>query len=166
MPTPKQILALAMLLGISASVVAATLDERGTAPRACRLPGVWVRVASIQSGKRTQFSGGTQRKVLTNKNFMWVFLESRRDTLPLKTVADSARYYGMSGGTGRYEVVGSKYIEHLDLFVDPKFEGKTLTASCRVEGNTWYHTFLPSDIGDTTLVGRRDSLSEVWRRVE
>jgi hypothetical protein len=162
----KRILTAATLLGISASAVAATHHSNASPPPACRLQGVWDRVAAIQSGKRTEFSGGTQRKVLTKKNFMWMFLESRRDTLPLKTVADTARYYGMSGGAGRYEVVGSKYIEHLDLFVDPKFEGKSLTASCRVEGKTWYHTFLPSDLGDTTLVGRRDSISEVWRRVE
>ena len=162
----RTILTAATLVGISATLVAATHYPNHSIPPACRLNGVWDRVATIQAHKRTPFSGGIQRKMLTNKNFMWAFLESRRDTLPLKTVADTARYYGMSGGAGRYQVVGSKYIEHLDMFVDPKFEGKSLTATCRVEGNTWYHTFLNSDLGDTTLAGRRDSVTEVWRRVE
>ncbi len=162
----RTILTAAALVGISASLVAAAHYPNHSTPPACRLNGVWDRVATIQADKRTPFSGGIQRKMLTNKNFMWAYLASRRDTLPLKTVADTARYYGMSGGAGRYQVVGSKYIEHLDMFVDPKFEGKTLTATCRVEANTWYHTFLGSDIGDTTLAGRRDSVTEVWRRVE
>jgi hypothetical protein len=162
----RTILTAVTLVGISATLLAATHYPNPTTPPACRLNGVWDHVATIQAKKRTAFSGGIQRKMLTNKNFMWAFLESRRDTLPQKTAADSARYFGMSGGAGRYDVVGNKYTEHLDMFVDPAFEGKSLTATCRVEGNTWYHTFLLSDLGDTTLAGRRDSVTEVWRRVE
>jgi hypothetical protein len=158
-------LAAAMLLGISGSVIAARNDPPGSAPPACRVQGVWDRVATIQARKRTEFTGNKQRKVVTKKNYMWLAEETRRDTLPLKSVADTARFYAMSGGSGTYRVVGNKYTEHLDLFVDPKVEGRDFTATCRVDGNTWYHSYLSSDLGDTTAAGR-DSTTEVWRRAE
>lgn len=162
----KKLLAATMLLAIAGTVVAVSSDARGSAPPACRVQGVWDRVATMQARKRTEFSGARQRKVVTKKNYMWLEEEARRDTLPLRTAADTARVYAMSGGSGTYQVVGNKYIEHLDLFVDPTFEGKTLTASCRVEGSTWYHSYLSSDLGDTTRAARTDSVTEVWRRVE
>ena len=162
----KELLAATMLLAISGTVLAVRSDARGSAAPACHVQGVWERVATMQAHKRTEFSGARQRKVVAKKNYMWLSEEARRDTLPLRTAADTARFYRMSGGSGTYQVVGNRYIEHLDLFVDPKFEGKTFTASCRVEGNTWYHSYLSSDLGDTTRAGRSDSTIEVWRRVE
>lgn len=161
----KNLLAATLLLGISGTVLASSSELRGSAPPGCRVQGVWERVATVQAHKRTEYSGARQRKVVTKRNYMWLAEEARRDTLPLKTVADTARFYAMSGGSGTYQIAGNKYTEHLDLFVDPKFEGKTFTASCRVEGNTWYHSFLSSTLGDTTRAGR-DSTTEVWRRVE
>lgn len=161
----RTLLAATMLLGISGTMLASHGDVRGSAPRACRVQGVWERVATMQAHKRTEFSGARQRKVVTKTNYLWLEEEARRDTLPLRTAADTARFYAMSGGSGTYQVVGNQYTEHLDLFVDPKFEGKTFTASCRVEGNTWYHSYLASSLGDTTRAGR-DSTTEVWRRVE
>jgi hypothetical protein len=161
----KKLLAATMLLGISGTVLASHREVRGSAPPACRVQGVWERIATIQAHKRTEFSGNRQVKVVTRKNYLWLGEEARRDTLPLRTAADTTRFYAMSGGSGTYQVVGNKYTEHLDLFVDPRFEGKTFTASCRVEGNTWYHSFLSSTLGDTTRAGR-DTTTEVWRRVE
>jgi hypothetical protein len=161
----RKLLVATLLLGISGTVIAATTDVRSSAPPACRVEGVWERVATIQARKTTEFSGARQRKMVTKRNYMWLEEEAHRDTLPLRTAADTARFYAMSGGSGTYQVAGNKYTEHLDLFVDPKFEGKTFTASCRVEGNTWYHSFLASTLGDTTRAGR-DTTTEVWRRVE
>jgi hypothetical protein len=97
---------------------------------------------------------------------MWVAARTKRDTLPLITALDSARYYGVSGGSGTYEVSGNRYTEHLDIFVDPRYEGMSLTASCRIVGNQWYHSFkdfnrlLPGEKPAT------DSTTEIWRRVE
>lgn len=161
-----KLLAVTTLFAVSATMLAASGNVSNSAAPACRVQGVWERVSTIQGGKTTAYAGAKQRKVVTKRNYMWLGEETRRDTLPLRTVADTARYYGMSGGSGRYEVVGNKYIEHLDLFVDPKLEGKVFTATCRVEGNTWYHSFRSSDLGDTTLAGRSGPTTEVWRRVE
>ncbi len=167
----QKLLAATMLLGISGSTLA---FHRNTSPSAaaaaapCRIQGAWERVATIQASKRTEFTGARQTKFVGKKHYMWLAGETRRDTLPLRTVADTARFYAMSGGFGTYELVGDHYTEHLDVFVDPKLEGKTLKASCRVDGNRWYHTFLESDLA-ASVAGRppvTDSVTEVWRRVE
>lgn len=165
----KKLLAATMLLGISGTVLASNRNVLGSAPMPCRVQGVWERVATIQTGKRQEYTGARQRKVVTKKHFMWLAEATRRDTLPLRTALDSARFYGIQGGSGTYKVVGHKYTEHIDLFSDPGLEGKSLTTSCRIEGNRWYHTYLASDI-DTPLAGAgrssTDSTTEIWRRVE
>lgn len=160
----KGFLAATALFALAGVTIAAS-GERGTVPPRCRVQGLWERVATIQAGKRAEFRGARQLKMLTANNYMWLAGELRRDTLPLRTVADTARYYGMSGGAGTYRIVGNKYTERLTLFVDPKFEGRDFTSSCRVQGNTWYHSFLARDLGDTTAAGR-DTTTEVWRRIE
>lgn len=158
-----------LILGISGTMLASNRDVLGSAPPACRVQGVWERVATIQTGKRQEYTGARQRKVVTKKHFMWLAEATRRDTLPLITALDSARFYAINAGSGTYEVRGGKYTEHIDLFVDPRLEGKSLTTSCRIDGNRWYHTYLASDI-DTPLAGAArmstDSTTEVWRRVE
>jgi hypothetical protein len=164
----KQLLAATMLLGITGSVLASNRDALGSAPAACKVQGVWEMTAQIQAGKRTEFTGARERKIVTRKHWMWVEAANRRDTLPLRTPLDTARYYSVSGGTGTYDVSGHRYTEHLDLFVFPQFEGKSLTAACRMEGNRWYHTWR---IGDLDTPGApspnaADSVTEIWRRVE
>jgi hypothetical protein len=163
----KRIFAVTMVLGISGTLLAANGDARGSAQRTCRVQGVWERVATLQSGKRQEYTDARQRKVVTKKHHMWLNSAARRDTLPLRTTVDTLNFYWVSGGSGTYEVAGSRYTEHLDMFTDPRLEGKKLTASCRVDGNRWYHTFLPSDI-DSPAPGQAaaDSITEVWRRVE
>ncbi len=164
----NKLLAATMLLGISGSVIAATRAPRGSAPPACRVQGVWDLVANIQAGKRTEFTGAHQRKIVTKKNWMWLVGASRRDTLPLRTALDTANYYSVGGGFGTYDVSANHYTEHLDVFVDPSLQGKSLKASCRVDGNRWYHTFLASDLGaqPPAPTASRDSITEIWRRVE
>ncbi len=164
----KKLLAATMLLGISGTVVASNRDVLGSAPAACKVQGVWEMTATIQAGKRTEFTGAREWKLVTKKHWMWLQGATRRDTLPITTPLDSARYYAIGGGAGTYDVSGHRYTEHIDLFVDPKFEGKSLTASCRMEGNRWYHTYRGSDLG-TTVLGTPmspDSVTEIWRRVE
>jgi hypothetical protein len=164
----KTILTLAVVFGISGTVLASRSDVRGSAPPACRVQGVWEFVATVESGKRTEFTGARERKVVTKKHWMFLGAANRRDTLPLRTALDTARLYAMFGGSGTYDVSGHRYTEHIDLFVVPSLEGKSLTAACRIEGNRWYHTFLPSDIGEPLAAGRSptDSTTEIWRRVE
>jgi hypothetical protein len=164
----NKLLAATMLLGISGSVIAAGRDVHGSAPPACRVQGVWDLVASVQAGKRTEFTVGRQRKIVTKKHWMWLEAANRRDTLPLKTPLDSAHYYALNGGFGTYDVSGHRYTEHINLFVAPRLEGKSLTASCRVEGKQWFHTFLASDLstGPSATPMSKDSVTEIWRRVE
>lgn len=165
----NKLLAATMLLGISGSVIAAGRNVPSSPPKACRVQGVWDLVASVQAGKRTEFTG-TQRKVVTKKHWMWLGASARRDTLPLKTPLDTANYYSIGGGYGTYDVSGNHYIEHIDVFVEPKLQGKSLTASCRVEGKQWFHTFLASDLSTPGAVpmtpASKDSVTEIWRRVE
>jgi hypothetical protein len=162
-----KLLAATMLLGISGSVIAATRDVHGSAPPACRVQGVWDLVASVQAGKRTNFTGW-QRKIVTKKHWMWVAAGARRDTLPMRTALDTANYYSINGGAGTYDLSGNHYTEHIDFFVDPKLQGKSLTASCRIAGNQWFHTFLVSDLstGPSATPMSRDSVTEIFRRVE
>lgn len=163
----KKLLAATMLLGISGTVVAANRDVHGSAPPACRVQGVWERVATIDGGKRQEYTGARQYKVVTKKHFMWLGGATRRDTLPLRTALDTARFYEVGGGYGTWTVSGHRYTERIEVFVDSRVEGKSLTTSCRTEGNRWYHTLRPGDL-DTPLAGRAatDSITEIWRRVE
>jgi hypothetical protein len=161
----RTILTTTALLAVSASLIAATHDYRVSAPRSCRVQGFWERIATIQGGKRTAVTGYREFKMLTRHNYVWLSAETRRDTLPLKTVSDTARYYGMQGGSGSYKVEGTKYIEHLTQFIDPKYENKDAVFSCRIDGNIWYHSFTTNQFGDTTAAGR-DTTTEVWRRIE
>ena len=164
----NKLLAAAMLLGVSGSVIAATRDLHGSVPPACRVQGVWDLVASIQAGKRTEFTGAQQRKIVTRKHWMWLVGATRRDTLPLRTALDTANYYSVGGGFGTYNVSANHYTEQIDVFVDPSLQRKSLKASCRVQGNQWFHTFLASDLGTQppAPTASRDSLTEIWRRVE
>jgi hypothetical protein len=163
----RKLLGAAMLLGISGSVIAAGRDGHGSVPPACQVQGVWDLVAIVQAGKRTEFNAARQRKIVTKKNWMWLEAANRRDTLPLKTPLDSANYYATSGGFGTYEVSDHHYTEHIDLFVNPRYQGKNFVASCRVEGNQWFHTYLLSDIAIGPITpAMKDSVTEIWRRVE
>jgi hypothetical protein len=163
----KKLIAMTMVLGISGTLIAANRDVQGSAAAACNVQGVWERVATIQAGKRSEFVGARQQKVVTKKRFMWLTSASRRDTLPLVTSLDSAVFSRVAGGSGTYKVAGNKYTESIELFVDPRLEGKTLTSSCRTSGNQWFHTYFASDI-DLPVAGRPvvDSTTEIWRRVE
>jgi hypothetical protein len=164
----RKLLGLTMLLGISGSVIAAGRDLHSSAPPACKVQGVWEMVANIQAGKRTEFTGAQERKIVTKKHWMWLVSANRRDTLPLRTPLDSANFYSIGGGFGTYDVSGHKYTEHIDGFVDPRFQGRSLTASCRTEGKQWFHTWAIKDL-NTPVAGApvsTDSVTEIWRRVE
>jgi hypothetical protein len=164
----KKLLGTTMVLTIAGSTLALDTVTHPPAPRVCRVQGAWERVATIQAGKRTPFTGGRETKIVGTKYFSWLYGAARRDTLPLRTTTDTTRAFAMSGGFGTYDLAGDHYTEHLALFVDPRFEGRTLRASCRTDGTHWYHTYLGADLtvaapGQTLS---RDSTTEVWRRVE
>lgn len=163
----RNLLAGAMLLGISGITFASHREVSGSPAPACRLQGVWDLESNLLNGKAQPVSGFQQRKIMTRKHFMWLSQATRRDTLPLKTALDSARYYSSPGGSGTYTVTGRNVTEHIDYFVDPSFLGRDFHATCRTEGNRWYHTYYSDFYTDSaTRRSRRDTTTEVFRRVE
>ena len=131
----------------------------------CRVQGVWALVSVTNNGKEQSLNGWKQMKVVTRHHFMWVGQRARQDTLPLKTEIDTLRAYFIGGGAGTYTATGNTYVEHLDVFNNPAMVGKPWNATCRVEGNRWYHSFTdPND--STKATGPVGHVIEVWRRVE
>lgn len=156
--------------GLSAVVIAAsTLAVAGfrlaPAHAGCPLRGVWQIASLTIDGKETPTPWPNQRKLLTQRYFMWMGHQAHRDTLPLKTRADTLWMYSISGGGGTYTTNGNTYVEHIDMENDPSWLGTSFKATCRVEGNLWYHGFtIPNDT--TKATGPVLHFVEVWRRVE
>ena len=133
---------------------------------ACPVRGVWELISVSNNGKDQPRNGARQVKIVTQRYWMWVGADARRDTLPLKTEADTLRRYLIGGGAGTYTASGNSYVENIEIFNDPAWLGKPWKATCRVEGNTWFHSFLFPQ--DSTGVSR-DSIThvvEVWRKLE
>ena len=90
---------------------------------------------------------------------MWLWQANRRDTLPLKTPADSLLYYRVAGGSGTYTLNGDSYVEHIDYFVDPAYVGKDWKAMCRTDKEHWVHSYTQPGTTPAAVV-------ESWRRLE
>ena len=131
----------------------------------CRVEGTWELVSVSVDGKARVLSGYQQRKMLANGRFMWLGQSARRDTIVLRTVADTLRAQQVTGGSGTYGLgPGGRYSERLDYFYDPHGIGQTVPATCKVEGDWWTHGFtVPFDT--TNAVGKIQRIVEVWQRV-
>lgn len=150
---------------IAASALALSGPHNVTPAAGCAVRGVWELVSTTQDGKEQPLAGFRAMKALTDRHFMFVGQAAKRDTLPLKTAVDTLRAYQISGGAGTYTTSGTTYVEHLDIFVIPSWIGTSFRATCRIEGNLWYHSF--TDPNDTTTVpGPYQHFTEVWKRVE
>ncbi len=137
--------------------------QQKPARTSCRPQGVWELVEVTFQGKAQPLTF-QQRKVVTKHNFMWLAQALKRDTLPLKTTADTLRAFFLDGGAGSYAVAGDTYTETIEFFNQPQFVGKTLAAHCRMVGDRWYHSF---DSAVLSAPGApHDTIHEVWRRVE
>jgi len=132
----------------------------------CAVRGVWELESITNNGKDQPLNGATEMKIVTQRYWMWIGQDARRDTLPLKTLVDTLRRNSIGGGAGTYAATANAYVENIDFFADPTWLGKPWHATCRVEGNRWYHSYpFPQD---STGVPR-DSIAhivEVWRKVE
>jgi len=131
---------------------------RTAAPKkdpACRVQGVWQLESANWGGNQSPMTGTRERKILTKDHFMFISADAKRDTITLRTGADSLRAQQIIGGTGTYTVKGNTYTEHLELFFMPNWEGRDVPAKCETAGDTWTHTWKY----DTTTV------VEVWRRI-
>ena len=130
----------------------------------CPVRGVWELVSMSANGMDQPLGGYRQRKVVTERHYMWIGHAARRDTLPLRTELDSLRAFQMGGGAGTYTTSGDTYTEQLDYFYIPSWVGRSFRATCRVEGDRWYHSFMSPN--DPTAPGPFHRIVEVWRRVE
>ena len=132
----------------------------------CPVQGVWDLVSATNNGKDQPLNGARHMKIVTQRHWMWIAQDARQDTLPLKTPADTLRKYFLNGGAGTYTATGKSYVEHIEYFNGPEWLGKPWNATCRVEGNLWYHSWpFPQDSAGVP----RDSIGhyvEVWRKVE
>jgi hypothetical protein len=148
---------------LGATLVAGIVAARPQKP-ACRVAGVWELVGLKRDGAPIPWN--QQRKVVTKKHFMWIGQESRRDTLPLRTSADSLRVFRVAGGSGTYTLSGRDYTEHIDYFVDPRLIRTDWKATCRTQGDRWIHTFSVTDSSDASGRPRQYTFDEEWRRIE
>ena len=133
---------------------------------ACPVRGVWELMSVSSNGKDQPLNGLKQLKIVTQRYWMWVGADAKRDTLPLKSEADSVRRFLIGGGAGTYTATGNSYVEHIEVFNDPTWIGKSWKATCHMAGRLWHHSFpFPQD---STGVAR-DSIAhfvETWRKVE
>ncbi len=131
----------------------------------CPVRGVWDLVSVSVDGKDQPLNGYKQMHVLTERYSIWIGQSAKRDTLPLKTEIDTLRAYRIPGGAGTYSTSGTSYTEHLNYFFIPSWVGTSFKATCRIEGDRWYHSFtLPNDT--TAARGPYQHITEVWRRME
>ena len=161
----RTLLAGVILLGISGSLAATYKDAGDSAQAPCRVQGVWKLEREERNGK-TDPPSFTQRKIMTKRHFMWASAENRRDTLPLKTFRDSVRYFSDAGGSGTYRVSGSNLTETIDIFPDPTWNGRDFRATCRTTAKQWFHGYVTEPYNDSTGRSRRDTVMEVYSRVE
>ena len=143
------------------SALALTSQSSATAATtSCSVVGTWELTGITVDGKAIA-SRGQQRKIVTADHFMWINQATRRDTLPLKTRADSLVYSSVGGGSGTYRLQGNSYVEHIDYFNDPAYLGKDWKATCRTDKNHWVHSYtLPGAAGAAP-----QAVVENWRRV-
>ena len=112
-------------------------------------------------------TSGAERKIMTKNHFMWVQQESRRDTLPMKTLRDSVRALTDAGGYGTYTVSGNIVTEHIEVFPLPSWIGRDFKATCRTpDKNHWVHSWISDVYKDSTGLSRRDTTDEYYVRVE
>lgn len=152
---------ISFLLALTPILVAGGFTPRSGA--SCPVRGVWELESMTVDGQSINRPGFRQRKMVTDRHFMWIGQFAGRDTIVARTAADTLRMYFISGGSGRYNTTPTTYVEHIDLENDPSWLGTSFTATCRVENGKWYHGFtVPND----TTKGQFRRFMEVWRRVE
>lgn len=151
-------------------VAVATLASGAVAARSpeaeCDVVGVWELVGAKRNGVPLQMPGWAQRKVVTKGHFMWLGQASRRDTLPLKTVTDTLRFFSVSGGAGTWTLAGRTYTERLEYFLDPRMIGTDFKATCRTEGDRWIHTWIDTGPAGAQERSAQATVDEEWRRIE
>src|SRR6476661_6724478 len=104
----KALYSMAASLLLVAGVGLASPSSASAATASCSVVGTWELTGITVDGKAIA-APGQQRKIVTAGHFMWINQATRRDTLPLKTRADSLVYSSVGGGSGTYRLQGNSY---------------------------------------------------------
>ncbi|HUV35350.1 MAG TPA: hypothetical protein VMX58_00240 [Patescibacteria group bacterium] len=108
-----------------------------------KLVGSWEMV--IPSGTSTErFAGDPPVKILTETHFAFGCMGP-----------DGIMY----AGGGRYTLDGDTYTETIAYHFNPKLAGRTLSFTCRLDGDRWHHS------GIFEIDGERFNIEEIWRRI-
>ena len=134
------------------------------AQTACRLEGVWQLVSGKANGQA--YPASTRSIKIITKGHFAVLSEETRGVKELKTAADSLQAFRtMGAGGGTYRLQGTTYTETLDYFADPAYAGRSVSFTCRTEGDRFFQTGSFPVFENGTKV-RDIKLEEVWRRIE
>jgi hypothetical protein len=134
------------------------------AQTACRLEGVWQLVSGKSDGQAYPASA-REIKIITKGHFAFLS-EEARGVKELKTAADSLQAFRtMGAGGGTYKLQGTTYTETLDYFADPAYVGRSISFTCRTEGDRFFQTGSFPVFANGKKV-RDIKLEEVWRRIE
>jgi hypothetical protein len=155
--------ATAAVLGAGRASAQTPSRPRAASQAACQVEGVWEQVFLAFDDREMGLGSRPARKIVARGHWIWIGADARRDTLPLRTAADSLRATRIFGGAGTYTTTDSTFTQHIDYFFDPGAEGATLVASCRTEGERWYYAFTTAGVPGMGGWPRR--VSEVWRRL-
>jgi len=140
------------------------LAPRASAQTACRLEGVWQLISGKADGQ--PYPGSTRSLKIITKGHFAVLSEEARGVQELKTAADSLQAFRtMGAGAGTYTLQGTTYTETLDYFADPAYAGRSVSFTCRTEGDRFFQTgaFPVFEKGKKV---RDVKLDEMWRRIE
>jgi hypothetical protein len=139
------------------------LAERIRMQAGCPVQGVWQLESATVDGEEREVGEWRQMKMIHGSHFAWVGQEPGPEAL--MTPADSlAAFRAVGFGGGRYEVTEDTYTEHLDYFSNPEYVGRSVTFSCRVEGDTWHQEGEYPLVQGGQVTGSVQ-LDEVWRRI-
>jgi hypothetical protein len=106
-------LATGVVFGAGARALAQTPSSPRTASHAaCQVEGVWEQVSVTFDGREMGPVPRPPRKIVARGHWIWIGADARRDTLPLRTAADSLRATQIFGGAGTYTTTDSLHAAH------------------------------------------------------
>ena len=135
------------------------------ARKECRPQGVWQLVSGAADGTAYP-STMRQMKVITKTHFAFVREESNRGVKEMTSPADSLQAFRtMFAGGGTYTLQGMTYTENFEYFADPAYVGRSVSFTCRTEGNRLYQNGIFPILRNGQRV-RDAKLEEIYRRIE
>ena len=153
-----------MRTAATAAVFLSLVGHSARAQAACRLEGVWQLVSGKADGQA--YPASVRGIKLITKGHVAFLSEEARGVKELKSAADSLQAFRtMGAGGGTYTLQGTTYTETLDYFTDPAYTGRSVSFSCRTEGDRFFQTGLFPVFANGKKV-RDVKLEEVWRRIE